>query len=283
MAAAARLILLTGATGFVGRQVLRELGQKNCRVRLVIREGSHDRAPHSPAIENVVATPDIWSENVAWWADACRGVDTVIHVAWYVEPGQYLQSPKNLDCLEGTLRLAQGATQAKVRRFVGIGTCFEYDLGAGHLAIETPLKPSTPYAAAKAEAFTQLAQSLPQRGLEFAWCRLFYLYGEGEDGRRLVPYLRGKLAAGEPAELSSGNQIRDFLDVRDAGRMIVEAALGPVLGPVNICSGTPITVRQLAERIADEYGRRDLLRFGVRPDNPVDPPCVVGVPAANVA
>ena len=283
MAAARRLTLLTGATGFVGRQVLRELAGRNCSVRLVIREGSHDRLPHSPAIENVIATPDMWSEDVRWWADACRGVDTVIHVAWYAEPGQYLQSPKNLDCLAGTLRLAQGAIRANVRRFVGIGTCFEYDLSAGHLTIGTPLKPSTPYAAAKADAFTQLSQLLPQQGLEFAWCRLFYLYGEGEDGRRLVPYLRAKLAAGEPAELSSGNQIRDFLDVGDAGRMIVEAALGSVPGPVNICSGTPITVRQLAERIADEYGRRDLLRFGARQDNAVDPPCVVGVRAAKVA
>jgi dTDP-6-deoxy-L-talose 4-dehydrogenase (NAD+) len=42
-----------------------------------------------------------------------------------------------------------------------------------------------------------------------------------------------------------------------------------------------VTVRELAERIADEYGRRDLLRFGARPDNLVDPPCVVGVRAAN--
>jgi nucleoside-diphosphate-sugar epimerase len=79
--------------------------------------------------------------------------------------------------------------------------------------------------------------------------------------------------------LSSGTQIRDYLDVHEAGQMIVEAALGSVQGPVNICSGMPVTVRQLAERIADEYDRRDLLRFGARADNPVEPPCVVGVRA----
>ena len=112
-----------------------------------------------------------------------------------------------------------------------------------------------------------LSQWLPRQGVEFAWCRLFYLYGEGENERRLVPYLRAKLMAGEPAELTSGRQICDYLNVRDAGRMIVEAALGAEQGPVNICSGMPITVRQLAEQIADEYGRRDLLRFGARPDN----------------
>jgi len=281
MAAAVPLILLTGATGFVGRQVLRELAARNCRVRLIVRDGSQNRIAQSNAIEAIIATADLWSESLAWWVDACRDVNRVIHVAWYAEPGQYLQSPKNLDCLAGTLRLAQAASQAKVRRFVGIGTCFEYDLSAGYLTVATPLRPSTPYAAAKAAAFMALSQYLPQQGVEFAWCRLFYLYGEGEDERRLVPYLRAKLSAGEAADLSSGSQIRDYLDVREAGRMLVEHALGSAQGPVNICSGTPVTVRELAERIADEYGRRDLLRFGARPDNLVDPPCVVGVRAAN--
>lgn len=281
MAVAPALILLTGGTGFVGRQVLRELAEKNLRVRVVVREGKQDLIPPSAAIEKVVATLDLWSENAAWWADACRGVDTVIHVAWYAEPGDYLQSPKNRDCLAGTLRLAQGAAVAMVRRLVGIGTCFEYDLSAGHLSVTTALKPSTPYAKAKAEAFTALSRSLPQHGISFAWCRLFYLYGEGENARRLVPYLRGKLNAGEPAELTSGNHIRDYMDVRDAARMIADAALGDVPGPINICSGVGVTIRELAERIADEYGRRDLLRFGARPDNLVDPPCVVGVHAAG--
>ena len=281
MAAARPLILLTGATGFVGRQVLRELVARNFRVRVVVRKGKQEQIGQSIAIEKMVATSDMWSETAAWWSETCRGVDIVIHIAWYAEPGKYLHSPMNRDCLEGTLRLAQGAIDAKVRRFVGIGTCFEYDLSIGRLSVTTPLRPATPYAAAKVEAFNALSQLLPQHGVAFSWCRLFYLYGEGEDERRLVPFLRGKLQAGEAAELTSGQQIRDYLDVRDAGRMIADAALGAAQGPINICSGIPVTIRQLAEQIADEYGRRDLLRFGVRPDNPVDPPCVIGVRDEN--
>jgi len=281
MAAASPLILLTGATGFVGRQILRALEERGCRVRAVVREGKQGQVVGKAAVGSTVASPDIFAENTSWWSDAFDGVDTVIHAAWYAEPQHYLQSPKNLDCLSGTLRLAHGALQANVRRVIGIGTCFEYDLSAGYLSVETPLKASTVYAQAKADAFAALSQLLPRHGIEFAWCRLFYLFGEAEDPRRLVPYLRARLKAGQPAELSSGAQIRDFLDVREAGRMIVEAALGPVQGPVNICSGKPITVRQLAEMIADEFGRRDLLRFGARPDNLVDPPCVVGIRVGN--
>jgi len=275
--ATAPLILLTGATGFVGQQLLRALSERGCRVLPVVREGKQGEVARGDAIETIVASPDIFAEDADWWARACRGVDTVIHAAWYAEPGQYLQSPKNQECLSGTLRLADGAVQAKVRRFVGIGTCFEYDLDAGRLSIETPLRPATPYAQAKVDAFKALSATLPRQGVAFAWCRLFYLYGEDEDSRRLVAYVRGRLQAGEPVELSSGSQIRDFLDVREAARMIADVALGSGEGPVNICSGKPVTVREVAERIAEEFGRRDLLRFGARPDNPVDPPCVVGI------
>lgn len=271
------VVLLTGATGFVGRQVLRALAERGFRVRAVVRDGKQSQLSTLKNIETVVTTPDLFAENTDWWKEVCTGIDTVIHVAWYAEPGKYLQSAKNLDCLTGTLHLAKGAAQAGVRRFIGIGTCSEYDLTESMLSVDTPLRPLTPYAGSKAAAFMALSQWLPHQNVEFAWCRLFYLYGEGEDARRLVPYLRAKLATGEPAELTSGNQIRDFLDVRDAGRMIAEIALSNENGPVNICSGIPITVRQFAEQIADEYGRRDLLKFGIRPNNLFDPLCVVGV------
>jgi nucleoside-diphosphate-sugar epimerase len=274
-------VLLTGATGFVGRQILRALAARGARVRAVVRTGTQGRLQCAESIERVVATPDLFAESADWWRSACEGTEIAIHAAWYAEPGKYLQSPLNLDCLAGTLSLAKGAVAAGVRRLVGLGTCFEYDVSAGRLSVDTPLDPKTPYAAAKAAAYLALSQALPPQGVSFAWCRLFYLYGEGEDPRRLVPYLRSRLMEGQPVDLTSGVQIRDFLDVAEAGDMIAAVALGETDGPVNVCSGVAITVRDLAERVADDYGRRDLLRFGARPENVFDPPCVVGVPNAT--
>lgn len=138
---ASPLILLTGATGFVGRQVLRVLKERGCRVRAVVRDGKKDQIAAAVGLTTkyLRRKPVVVGRCVSW-------VDTVIHAAWYVKPGQYLQSPKNRECYSGTLRLAEGARQANVRRFVGIGTCFEYDLTVGYLSIATPLKPSTAYA-----------------------------------------------------------------------------------------------------------------------------------------
>lgn len=271
-------VLVTGATGFVGRQVLQSLDRLHHPLRTVVRRGTSSRLPIPAARIEVIESDDIFAESADWWRTACEQIDAVAHLAWYAEPGQYLVSPNNLACLAGTIKLAEGAIAAGVHRFLGVGTCFEYDLAAGHLSIDTPLKPATPYAAAKAAAFLALSQALPAAGMSFIWCRLFYLYGEGEDPRRLTAAIRTHLSRGATIDLTSGSQVRDFLDVADAGTRIAALVDSDRSGPVNVCSGRGITVRTLAESIADEYGRRDLLRFGARPDNLVDPPCVVGIP-----
>ena len=71
------------------------------------------------------------------------------------------------------------------------------------------------------------------------------------------------------------------MDVAEAGTQIAEVALGRVVGPVNICSGLATTVRDLAEKIAKEYGRPDLLSFGRKNENMNEPSCVYGEPWRN--
>ena len=268
-------ICITGANGFVGRHALAAPAFRGRPIRAIVRSGQEHLLP---AGVEAVTTADLFAENEHWWTDVLTDVDIVVHLAWIATPGTYLNSPLNHACLTGTLSMARGAVAAGVRRVIGIGTCFEYELSDRPLSIATPLKPMTPYAGAKAAAFLALSGYFAPHGTEFAWCRLFYLFGEGEDPRRLVPSLHSRLAAGQPVDLTQGLQVRDFLDVAIAGAMIADIAMGSMVGPVNVCSGYPITVRALAEAIADQYGRRDLLQFGARPENSFDPPYVVGVP-----
>ena len=275
-------ILLTGATGFVGRQIVKALSQQNINIIAVVRPGKEINFKKITNIKKIISSQDIFKENENWWTNHCKGIDTIIHAAWYAEPGKYLQSSKNLDCLIGSLHLARGAANAGVTRFIGIGACFEYDLSKGALSIDTPLKPKSSYASAKVALFTFLSQWLPKQSVKFSWCRLFYLYGEGEDERRLVPYIHNRLNKNESVELTKGNQIRDYLNVIKVGQIISEVALGNQEGPINICSGASITVKQLAQQIADIYDKRHLLKFGVQPENPMDPLFVVGVPNYNL-
>ena len=269
-------ILLTGATGFVGQQVLKFLQNVNSDIILIVRRNSEKKIKNLIGISRIIITENLFLESEKWWTEACSGVDIVIHLAWYLEPGKYLNSNKNMDCYKGSLSLVNGAIKSKVSRFIGIGTCFEYEQSNNILTINTPLKPLTPYASAKVLLFDQLSKLLLNTDIEFVWCRLFYLFGENEHQRRLVPYIRSQLESGKTAKLSTGKQIRDFMDVKDAGKIIANIANSKIKGPVNVCSGIPITVRELAEKIADEYGRRDLLDFGAKPENEFEPSYIVG-------
>ena len=275
-------ILLTGATGFVGKQIIKALSKFSVNIVPVVRSGKEINFKRTGNIKKIISSPDIFKENESWWTNQCKGIDIIIHAAWYAEPGKYLQSPKNTDCLIGSLNLAKGAVKAGVTRFIGIGTCFEYDLSKGTLSIDTPLKPKSPYASAKVALFTFLSKWLPEQSIKFSWCRLFYLYGEDEDERRLVPYIHKRLNKNESVELTKGNKIRDYLNIIEAARIISEIALGNQEGPINVCSGVPVTVKQLAQQIADLYDKRHLLKFGAQSENSMDPSCVVGIPNYNI-
>lgn len=275
------IVLLTGGTGFVGKHVLSQLLADGIRVRLISRTPIDDLDEISRRAE-VIYTPNAFLESVEWWEKQCIGIDKVIHLAWYVEPDEYLNSLKNFECLNGSINLALASIRSGVTKFIGIGTCFEYDLEEA--SVKKPnshLKPRTMYAASKLSLYFLLLNLFKSTGVKFAWIRLFYLYGKGEDSRRFIPYLHYQLSRGLEAKLTSGSQIRDFMNVEVAAKKIIDITFNAKSGAINVCSGNGISIRQFAEEIADSYGRRDLLRFGARQENVTDPQYVVGLPAGN--
>ena len=273
-------VLVTGATGFVGRQVARALDAQGHEVVAFVRRGS------APPVwsKDVVETQDLFAESPKVLQSTLTSVDAVVHVAWYAEPGKYLNSEKNLDCLTGTIRLARAAMAAGVRKFVGVGTCFEYDLNTSMASDErriepdSALRPDTVYGASKAAAYMALDRAFADAGVSFAWCRLFYLFGEGEDSRRLLPYVLERLNAGAEADLTPGTQLRDFLDVREAGRQIANVVAAQCEGPINVCSGEAISVRNFILSQVPDTADKNLLNFGARQMRSDEHPCVVGRP-----
>lgn len=271
-------MLVTGGGGFVGAQILKRLTESGHTLRLVARPETARRLAANYPDARIVTSEDLFAQSAPWWEETCRGVDAVIHAAWYVNPADYLDSERNAACISGSFKMAMGAARAGVKHFIGLGTCMEYALPSDRLDIGSPTAPSTVYGACKLALFETLDVFFETGATRFSWCRLFYLYGEGENEKRLLPYLKSRLEAGETAQLGSGTQIRDYLDVAVAGALIADVVDTGQLGAINICSGQPVSIRQFAEGIADRYGRRDLLEFGAHRPHPRDPSAVVGVP-----
>ena len=249
-------VLVTGASGLVGRSVLADLALRGVEAVGVSRHGSAGARILSCDLTNAAA--------VSRLVHVVRPV-TLVHLAWVTEHGAFWSSPANLDWIAATVHLARTAAEAGTTRFVGVGTCFEYAHPDAGACIEgmTPLAPRTLYGVCK-DATRRVLEEYA--AFSFAWARLFHLYGPAEDERRLVPSVARCLAAGELAPLSRGLAIRDFMDARDAGSALAALALSPVEGAVNIASGEGVTVRDIAERLGRLAGASDRLRFGALPD-----------------
>ena len=198
--------------------------------------------------------------------------ECAIHLAWYAVPGRYWTAPENLDCVAMSLSLARALSQSGCRRLVAAGSCAEYDWNYEILSEQTtPTRPRSLYGVCK-DALRSIFESYcAGTGMEFAWMRLFYLYGPGEPEQRLVPAAISSLLAGEAAACTRGDQVRDFLHVEDAASAICAIASSGLSGPVNIGSGAPVSARTVVETLAEILHCPGKVIFGAVP-SPLDEP-----------
>jgi dTDP-6-deoxy-L-talose 4-dehydrogenase (NAD+) len=268
-------IVVTGATGFVGAFVARAFVARGHTVRAVYLPNDNTARLDRLASEAERFPLDLHVADEATLNNLLAGQDLCLHAAWYAVPGKYLTAPENIDCLTMSLRLIQAAARHGLRKFVGIGSCAEYDVTAGLLGETTPLQPSTLYAASKASTYLIGQHLAAADGMAFTWCRLFYLYGPFEPTRRLVPDLAINLLKNQAVAVTHGRQIRDFLHIADAAAGIVAAAECETTGAFNIGLGTPVAVREIVETIGALTGRTDLVQWGARAENLLDPPRIL--------
>ena len=141
-------------------------------------------------------------------------------------------------------------------RFVGLGTCLEYDVAAaaGPLAEDSPLRPETLYARCKFELF----EALKARGSDFAWARVFFVYGPGDRGGRLLPHMIEQFSRGQAAGPTYGGLKRDYIHVDDLAGQIVRIATSDIRGAINTGTGEAPTLSEVFAAGAATFGRPEL-------------------------
>lgn len=264
-------VLITGATGFIGSHVAKRLIDEGHEVHAIIRPKSNTNK-----IADILPDMTVWSGDLHEHdklADRISDArpEMCIHLAWDVEPGHYLHALTNVRMLESTLGLATRLADNGCRRFVGIGTCFEYDVSVGYLSESTALQPDSLYTACKVATAVGLEKIANDSGMETAWVRLFYQYGPFEDERRLVPAVLTSMMRGEMTRTTEGEQVRDFLHVEDVASAICAVANSKLTGAVNVGSGQPVRVRDIVRKLGEITGREDLIEFGALPYRESDP------------
>ncbi len=269
-------VLVTGATGFVGSQVVRQLVASGEDVAVIARPGSSRHR-----LDGVVDRVQVLECDLANGAAMARLLErcrpqACIHAAWYAEPGKYLDSPHSLDSLRSSFDLLENLAKAGCTHVVGIGTCFEYEMQSRPLKEDSPTKPFTLYAAAKLAFYLVAAQRAAQLGMGLAWARLFYLYGPYEDDRRLVPAVIKALSAGRDFPGTSGEQVRDYLHVEDVASGLCALSRHELGGVFNVCSGRPVAIAELMRTVGELLGRPELIRLGALPHRDWDPAYVCG-------
>ena len=275
-----RTVLITGASGFIGRRTVRACLARNWRV---IGLDRHPSAFEADAYTHLVhaVTPDVPLPVTL----AGQTVDAAILLAWPVDPARYLHSPDNLGALAATIAIARAVLDSGCPVLVGVGTCAEYALAdqGVRLREDHALRPETLYAVCKTAAHQVLEQLGRPSRATITWARIFNPFGPGEPSARLLPSIARTLAAGEDFMAASGRQVRDYIYVDDVASALAVCVEGGLPGPINICSGQAVALADVMRTCAEACGQEERIRLGAKLDRAWDPPWIVGDPERLLA
>jgi nucleoside-diphosphate-sugar epimerase len=265
-------VLVTGARGFVGRHSLQPLAKRGYEIVAPTSGTASGTASGSDLAVHWV-TCDLLDAGATERLIAATRPTHLLHLAWYTEHGRFWNGRENLPWLAASIRLIDAFVASGGERAVIAGSCAEYDWSAPQPCGEfsTPLHPHTLYGACKTALMDVTSAHAAIAGFSLACGRIFLAHGPHEGAARFVPSLIRSMLAEQPALMTHGLQQRDFLhvaDVADAFAALLDCA---VTGPVNIGSGQPVRLLDVAKHISHRLDRLPLLHAGALPARPDDP------------
>ncbi len=275
-------VLVTGAAGFVGANLVRRLLGMGCEVHVLLRDQSrlwrlHDLLPrlvvHRAGMLDAAAVREIV---------AAVRPRVVYHLATF---GAYETQADPQQILEtnvlGTQNLLAACAAAKVMLFVNAGSSSEYGFKTEPMRETDRLEPNSYYAVAKA-AQMHLCELAARKGpLAVVGFRLFSVYGPWEEPSRLIPTLIRRARANVPLEMVSPDTARDFVYIDDVVDAFVAvdrlvALNGAVL---NLGTGVQTTMRQIVDCVRHALGSRSEVHWGKFKARHWDSNCWVADPA----
>jgi dTDP-6-deoxy-L-talose 4-dehydrogenase (NAD+) len=257
-------VLVTGATGFIGRHVIPRLLDRGHAVTALVRDDARARGfPWYGLVKQVVGDMHHFDESIV---PDLGDHDVAIHLAWQGLPN-YDALFHFEENLPANYRFLRSLVRSGVGHILVTGTCYEYGMQSGCLTEDSPTQPANPYALAKDTLRRFLEALRAQQEFTLQWARLFYLYGQGQSNVSLLAQLDRAIESGAARfDMSGGEQLRDYLPVEEVANRLAWLAEHPQYqGAVNICSGQPISVRRLVERYLEEKGATIGLNLGHYP------------------
>ena len=267
-------VLVTGGNGFLGRHVVQSLVRRGFEVHVLsrtdlIQQDSMGGHWHRADLFDRTGIRDL-----------VRSLRPggLVHLAWATAPREYWTTPENLDWTAATIDLLRNFRAAGGIRVVLAGTSAEYDWSSGTALDElrSPLRPASLYGHCK-NALREIVEAwAPAAGVSWAWGRIFNIFGPHENAQRLVPRVVRALIDRKELSLDACSDVRDFLNVRDAGDAFGALYASDFSGTINIASGVAVSVRQLVQAIAKAMGQEGVVTFGA-PSGRSSPPVVAAV------
>ncbi|WP_397383725.1 NAD-dependent epimerase/dehydratase family protein [Prosthecobacter sp.] len=258
-------ILVSGATGFIGRAFCQEAVRRGHQILAITRDPAAQIAPDVEiAVGSLAETP---------WKQVARfAPDVALHLAWFTGPGEYLRSSENELWLELSKTWFRRLIELGVLYVAGTGTCIEYAASKEPLNEDkSPLAPLFSYSKAKVALFEWLREF---SDVDWSWFRVFYPYGSGEHPERYTSMMVSELRAGKTLSINTPGSIRDYIEIRDTAAAFCHAIESRLCGAVNVGTGSGICIASLALRLAGLL-RADVNLIGRNPNAAYDPTPVI--------
>jgi nucleoside-diphosphate-sugar epimerase len=261
-------VAITGASGFIGRHVLCDLQSRDLDIVVVSRSPERSFLEHTRTEILPMDIASVLSDPYALMG----APDVLIHLAWDGLPNYQSRAHVETE-LPAQLRFLKACLASGLKKLVVTGTCFEYGKASGEISENMQAHPCTQYGVAKNALREHLEDVKSTYPFHLAWLRLFYLYGSGQSKNSLYSLLTAAIQRGDAEfDMSGGEQVRDFLPIQEAARIIVDVSLSSTdVGVVNVCSGIPITVRELVEKWITKGKSSIKMNLGRVPYSEIEP------------